>query len=178
MQSKIPNLEQKQSKYSYKIAITTYSNCLSVIFNIITKPMSELKQKVIDLNGFDILIKVSEHFENISEFRLKSYMCIGNIFVDKVSFFVVFFIVYLFIRCNVISSNLNLFFVVYFVMFKDHQGNNAMNVHFGVFFTLHIFQILYFFLIDLEIDNLILNLLMYFFYLVVTVDIYLWNVLT
>ncbi len=90
MRSKIPNLEQKQSKYSYKIAVTTYSNCLSVIHNLITKPMSELKQKVVDLNGFNILIKVSEHFENISEFRLKSFMCLGNIFVDKVTFFSVY----------------------------------------------------------------------------------------
>lgn len=82
---KIPSLEKEQSKYSFNIAKNTYSNCLSIIYNLITKSNNEIKEKVIDANAFEILIKVSEFFENISDFRLKSYMCIGNIFVDKVS---------------------------------------------------------------------------------------------
>ncbi len=85
LKTKIPVLEQTQSKYSFKVAATTYSNCLTIIFNLVTKPDNELKQMVIDKNAFAILIKVSESFENISDFRLKSYMCIGNIFIDKVS---------------------------------------------------------------------------------------------
>ncbi len=84
LKTKIPVLEQTQSKYSFKIAATTYSNCLSIIFNLVTKTDNELKKLVINKNAFDILIRVSESFENISDFRLKSYMCIGNIFIDKV----------------------------------------------------------------------------------------------
>ena len=81
--TQISQMEQRISKYSYKIATTIYSNCLSIIYTLISKHSHEFKQQVIQQNAFTILMKVPESFETISDFRLKSYMSISNIFDEE-----------------------------------------------------------------------------------------------
>lgn len=81
--NQISTMEQRFSKYSYKIATTIYSNCLFIIYILISRHSHEYKQQVIDQNAFDILIMVPEFFEDISDFRLKSYMSISNIFDEN-----------------------------------------------------------------------------------------------
>ena len=79
----IPRLEKKESKYEYKLVLNIYGYALSILYNILSKTLSEYSAEFVECNAFASLIKASSQFENTSDFRLKIYLCLASLFADN-----------------------------------------------------------------------------------------------
>ena len=83
LKSNILTLVNSDSKYMYAVMLSIYSNLLSLVYNLIKKTYAEFKQEFVEQKTFECLIKVAETFDQISDFRLKSYLSLASIFEDK-----------------------------------------------------------------------------------------------
>ena len=83
LKTEIPRLEKRESKYEYKVVINIYGSGLSILYQIITKTLKEFEKELVEHAAFESLIRASVDFDTISDFRLKAYMSMAHLFVDK-----------------------------------------------------------------------------------------------
>ncbi len=79
----IPRLEKKESKYEFKLVVNIYGNTLSILYNILKQTNNEFQSALSEQNAFESLIKASVTYAKTSDFRLKIYMSLAHLFVDK-----------------------------------------------------------------------------------------------
>lgn len=71
------------SKYSFMILMSIVGNLLSSLYNLIKKEDQRYKNRIVELNAFECLLRIAEKFDSIGDFRLKSYLCLSEIIDDK-----------------------------------------------------------------------------------------------